>query len=81
MKIDKEEFVKRLLQIGCGTKDLLSDDYDMIREAGMILVDEAEVRQKIKELSNKKPKCVSEWIALAYQIKILREILGEEAFK
>jgi len=88
MRVNKEDFVKKLMQMlirgRCSLDEkphrvLLEDGYDVIRGAGIILVDEAEIRQRISELSIDRPSNMPEWIKTATEMVVLKKILGEES--
>ena len=97
MRVSKEEFVKRILPLFLEPKpihndplsakpeELLEDDYDMIREAGMILVNEAELRQAIQSFPWKGipargvpiEEIQEQFEKIRAWFKKIREILGE----
>jgi len=101
MRISKEEFVKRLLPLFLEPKlihndplnakpeELLKDDYDMIREAGLIILDEAELRRLLQDFPKEKDSqdyekgCNASFLMYSYAeiqmwLRKLKEILGEE---
>ena len=89
MRVSKEEFVKRILPLFLEPKpihndplsakpeELLEDDYDMIREAGLIILDETELRKRLKRLESIRAGSVYSKEQEDGMKMILREILGE----
>jgi len=96
MRVNKEDFVKKLMQMlirgRCSLDEkphrvLLEDGYDVIRGAGIILLDEAEIRQRIKEFEETAEKTrisPMKESMMSYSRGLLaaflrKEILGEES--
>jgi len=99
LRVSKEEFVKKLLPLFLEQKpisekhslettpeEILEDDYDMIREAGLIIVDEDKLRKRFSlcDKCDWKDKCREVRLDkeevcpdLLAPHEILKEILGE----